>query len=95
MILQAGETVDEPEVLRASLEVLDALDHRGFFTLNWLRIDEGLRLSSLRPVPRAVFRSFLQGGIDLLGVAATTKVVAPKVRFIADPTYVSYERLSA
>ena len=95
VILQAGETVDEPEILRASLEVLDALDHRGFFTLNWLCIDEGLRLSSLRPVPRAVFRSFLQGGVDLLGAAATTKVVAPKVRFIADPTYVSYERLSA
>ena len=95
VILQAGETRDEPEVLKASLEALETLDHRGYFTLNWLRFDDGLKLSSLRPVPRAVFRSFLLGGVDLLSVAATTKVVAPGVRLIADPTYVSYERLSA
>jgi len=95
VVLQAGETIDAPEVLGASLEVLDALDHRGFFTLNWLQTDEGLRLSSLRPIPRAVFLSFLRGGVDILRVASTVKVVASGVRFIAAPTYVSYKRLSA
>jgi len=94
-ILQAGETMHSPEVIEASLTVLDVLDHRGFFTLNWLRTDGGLRLSSWRPVPRAVFRSFLQGGVDLLGPAQAVKVAGPGVRFIAAPTYMSYERFSA
>jgi hypothetical protein len=95
VILQAGETIDAPEVLRASLDVLDVLDHRGYFTLNWVQTDEGLRLSSFRPIPRAVFQSFLRGGIDVLGPASAVKVVAGGVRLIAAPTYVSFERLSA
>jgi hypothetical protein len=94
-ILQAGETIDAPQLLRASLEVLDALDHCGYFTLNWVQTDEGLWLSSFRPVPRAIFQSFLRGGVDLLEPASAVKVVAPGVRFIAAPTYVSYERISA
>jgi hypothetical protein len=94
-ILQAGETIDATEVVEASLEVLDALDHRGFFTLNWLRTDEGLKLSSWRPVPRAVFQSFLHGGVDLLAAVSAVEVVVPGVRFIADPNYVSFERLPA
>jgi hypothetical protein len=94
-ILQAGETIDESEVLHASLEVLDALDHHGYFTLNWVQTDEGFRLTSLRPTPRAVFQSFLRGGVDILAPASAVKVVPPGVRFIAAPTYVSYERISA
>jgi hypothetical protein len=94
-ILQAGETIDAPEVLHASLDVLDALDHRGYFTLNWVQINEGLRLTSLRPCPRAVFQSFLRGGVDVLDVASAVKVVAAGVRLIAAPTYVPFERLSA
>jgi hypothetical protein len=95
-ILQAAETIEDAEVLRASIEILDTLDHRDYFTLNWLRTDQGLKLTSLRPVPRAVFRSFLSGGIDLLGEVSSTKVAAPGLRFSAYPTYVPYHpRLSA
>jgi hypothetical protein len=94
-ILQAGETIDDPETLAASLQVLDMLDHRGYFTLNWLRTKEGLKLSSLRPVPRAVFRSFLRADLDLLGEVSELKRAQPGVRFSAYPTYVSYQRLSA
>jgi hypothetical protein len=95
VILQAAETIDAPEVLQASLEVLDTLDHRGCFTLNWLRTDDGLKLSSFRPVPRAIFQSFLRGGVDVLRPAMTVKVVAAGKRLIAAPTYVPYQRLSA
>jgi hypothetical protein len=94
-ILQAGETVDTPDVVAASLEILDALEHRGFFTFNWLRTDSGLRLSSLRPVPRAVFRMFRKSGIDLLDSASATRIVPAGLYMIAAPTYVSYQRLSA
>jgi hypothetical protein len=91
-ILQAGETIDDPEVLAESLHVLDVLDHRGYFTLNWLRTDQGLKLSSLRGVPRAVFRSFLHAGLDLLPEVSAIRVATPGVRFNAYPTYVSYQK---
>jgi len=93
-ILQAGETIDAPELLHASIDILDALDHRGYFTLNWVQTDEGLRLSSFRPIPRAVFQSFLRGGVDILGSVSAVKIVAAGMRLIASPTYVSFERLS-
>jgi hypothetical protein len=92
-ILQAGETVDAPDVVAASLETLDALDHHGFFTMNWLRTSHGLRLSSLRPVPRAVFQMFQREGVDLLENPLGLKLVRAGLRFVAAPTYVSFERL--
>jgi hypothetical protein len=94
-ILQAGETIDAPQLLRASLDALDALDHCGYFTLNWVQSDKGLWLSSFRPVPRAIFQSFLRGGVDVLASASALKVVPPGMRFIAAPTYMSYKRICA
>jgi hypothetical protein len=95
VILQAGETINAGDIAELSLNILDALDHRGFFTLNWLRTSDGPKLSSVRPVPRAVFQTFRRGGVDLLGAASTVKVVPPGLRFIADPTYTSFARLCA
>jgi hypothetical protein len=94
-ILQAAETVDAPDVLAATLEVLDALEYQGFFTLNWLRTVDGLRLSSLRPVPRAIFQMFLRGGVDLMDDPDGVHVVVAGLRMIATPTYVSYRRIEA
>jgi hypothetical protein len=94
-ILQAGETVEAPDVATATLEILDALDHRGFFSLNWLRTTQGLRLSSLRPVPRAVFQMLRRGGVDLLEHSAGTRIAKAGLRMVAMPTYVSYRRLDA
>ena len=91
-ILQAGETVDEPEVLEKSLTILEAIDHRGFFTVNWLITDSGPRLSSFRPVPRAVFQAFRRGAADLMEPAAAVKVAPAGIRFIADPHYAALER---
>lgn len=92
-ILQAAETIDAADVVAASLALLDALDLRGYFTLNWLRSKDGLRLSSLRPVPRAVFRMFRYGGVDLLDDSKGTKLVRAGLRMVATPTYVSFQRL--
>jgi hypothetical protein len=95
VILQAAETIDAPDVVELSLEVLDMLDHRGFFTLNWLRTGDGLRLTSFRPVPRAIFQIFRRAGVDLLAPTSAMKVVPAGLRFIANPHYVSFERLRA
>jgi hypothetical protein len=94
-ILQAAETIDARDVLAATLEVLDALEYQGFFTLNWLRTVDGLRLSSLRPVPRAIFQMFRRGGVDLMDDPDGVHVVVAGLRMIARPTYVSYRRLEA
>jgi hypothetical protein len=93
-ILQAGETVDDPDVTAATLQVLDAIDHQGFFTLNWLRTEYGLKLSSLRPIPRAVFQMFRCGGVNLLNDVPGVKVVRAGLQMIAAPTYVSYRKLT-
>jgi hypothetical protein len=95
VILQAGETIEAGDIAELSLKVLDALDHRGFFTLNWLRTPDGPKLSSLRPVPRAVFQTFRRAGVELLDHVSAVKVVPSGLRFIADPTYTSFVRLPA
>jgi hypothetical protein len=94
-VLQAGETVDAPDVVAASVDILDALNYQGYFTMNWLRTDGGLRLSSMRPVPRAIFQMFRKGGVDLLEAASRLKVVSAGLRMIAVPTYASFQRLRA
>jgi hypothetical protein len=93
-ILQAGETIDAPDVAAATQDILDAIDHKGFFTFNWLRTVQGLRLSSVRSIPRAVFQMFRYGGVDLLDPERKeNKMVRAGLRTIATPTYVSFRRL--
>jgi hypothetical protein len=94
-ILQAAETIDAPDIVAASLEVLDALDHRDFFTINWLLTSDGPRLTSFRPVPKAVFQMYRRAGVDLLEDPTSMRVVRAGLRMIAMPTYISYSRLGA
>jgi hypothetical protein len=63
-VLAAGETVRHERLAGLTLAMLDALDQRGFFTFNWLERDGQVRLTSVRPVPRAVFRTFRRAGWD-------------------------------
>lgn len=94
-VLQAAESVTAPEIETATLRVLDALDHRGWFTLNWLKAGDGLRLSSFRPAPRAIFGMFRRGGVDLLAPCTKVNVVPAGIRIIASPTYVSFSMPAA
>lgn len=94
-ILQAAETIDAPKIVDASGEVLEALEHRGFFTMNWVLTPDGPRLTSFRPVPKAVFQMFQRGGVDLFDEGAGSQVVRAGLRMIAMPTYVSYKGLDA
>jgi hypothetical protein len=94
-ILQAAETINAPDVVAVTLELLDGLHYRDYFSFNWLQVDSGLRLSSLRPVPRAIFQMFRRGGIDLLADPPGVKVLRPGLRMVAAPNYVSFQRLSS
>ena len=92
-VLTAGETVDD-EVLLHTFKALIRLEHRGFFTFNWLKRGSEYRLSSFRPAPRAVFGSLRNAGVDLLfptGLATAP----PGHKFVVDLTYTSYRRLGA
>jgi hypothetical protein len=95
-ILGAGETVRHDVITRLTLAMLDALDQRGFFTFNWLERDGDVRLTSVRPVPRAVFRTFRRAGWDSFAPwRAGVHVAPPGLKFTVDIHYSSYEPLVA
>jgi hypothetical protein len=94
-VLAAAETVCHHRVAELTVAVLEHLDHRGFSTLNWLERDGAVRLSSYRPVPRAVFRTMRQAGLDVFGPPAGIRVARPGLRFTVDIHYSSYQRLPA
>lgn len=89
-IIQAAETIDAPDLVDLSLSVLDSVRHEGFFTLNWLETENGYRLSSVRPVPRAVFATFRRAGLDMLAEPTVTQACPGGFRFISWPHYSSY-----
>lgn len=93
VILQAAETVAEPQLVERSLAIASALNLDGFCTLNWVMTNEGTRLTSVRPVPRAAFVTFRRGGLDPLAPPAGHSVLAPGLRLNAQPHYASYRTL--
>ncbi|MBF0612857.1 MAG: hypothetical protein HQL55_17185 [Magnetococcales bacterium] len=95
VILQSAETMVDPTVVDQSLAILDALDYRGFFALNWIAVGDGRRmLTSFRPVPRAAFGLLRHAGADLLIPAPGITIASAGFRMIADPTYTTYRGLT-
>jgi hypothetical protein len=94
-LVQAAESATLPELLSQSLAMLAALSWHGWFTMNWLVGEGGPRLSSIRPVPKAVFRCFREGGIDLLRAPAGTQVLRAGLRMVATPHYAEFKWLAA
>jgi hypothetical protein len=102
-VLAAGETVRHERLVDLTLAMLDALDQRGFFTFNWLERDGQVRLTSVRPVPRAVFRTFRLAGWDSFAPMngdtpcspAGVRVAPPGLKFTVDIHYSSYQPLVA
>lgn len=96
-VLGAGQTIQHPKVAELSIAMLEALDHRGFFTFNWLEMADQVRLSSFRPVPRAVFRTFRRAGFDPFAPVAPlgVRLVPADLRFVVDITYTSYQPLAS
>ena len=95
VILQAAETISDAQLVERSAAIASALHLDGFCTMNWVLTDAGARLTSLRPVPRAVFVTFRRGGIDPLATAIGIAVLPPGLRLNAQPHYASYQPLPA
>lgn len=93
-VLQVGESIEDSEISKYSAAALDALAHVGYFTLNWLRTDTAVWLSSLRLVPREVQGTMRQGGVDCLAPGGEAMSLRPGHRFIVESHYSSYRRLS-
>jgi hypothetical protein len=89
--LMAGESVKDVEIERRSRAILDALDHVGFFSMNWVTDSDGRTwCTSFRPVPRAAFQLFRAGGVDLLQDPAGQVTVDANHRFVVDHHYARY-----
>jgi hypothetical protein len=94
-VIAAAETLAQPRLIDLCCDVLDHLDHRGWFTMNWLERDGAFRLSSVRPVPCATFAAMRRAGLDsLLRAPQGRRVARPNVRMIADNHYSTYKPLS-
>ena len=93
-LLVAGETVFDLEVLNTSIEMLDFLDHIGFFTFTWIQKNKQHFLSSFRPIPRAVFQTLKLAGVDFLTLKENEVLLAKAgMKFVVDIHYSSYQRL--
>jgi hypothetical protein len=91
--LVAGESVDDEDLVGMALAILHHLDHRGFFSMNWIYDSRGVAyLTSIRPVPRALFGLFGKGGLDLLQPEPTDGVLREGLRFVVEYHYSSYQK---
>jgi hypothetical protein len=94
-VVQAAETVDWPEVAEASARALDALDDRGMFSMNWIDAGGEAKLTSFRPVPRAVAGLLRRSGLSLLDRPERLIVAAAGLRSIGRVNYSSYSAVDA
>ncbi|MCI0380650.1 MAG: hypothetical protein L0215_23950 [Gemmataceae bacterium] len=95
-VLAAGETFAHAALTQLTLAMLETLQHCGFFTLNWLVREEAFRLSSIRPAPRAVFRTLRRAGLEVLEPeSAGVQLARPGLKFAVDIHYSSYHPLDA
>jgi hypothetical protein len=95
VILQAVESIADAPLAARSIAAATALGVDGFCTMNWVMTDDGIRLTSARPIPRAVFGTFRRGGIDLLAPSSGTSMLPAGLRLNAQPHYASYQALEA
>lgn len=93
-VLIAGETVEVSIVIDTTLTMLEALEHEGFVSLNWLSVDDRWLLSSCRPVPRAGLCSLLRSGVDCLSMDGKDICVARGgQKFVAEIHYSNYKQI--
>lgn len=92
--LMAGETIQNDSIGAYSKDILETLDHTGFFSMNWILRDNRPLLTSFRPLPRSVIGCLLKAGVDCLDLPDENLVVARAgVRFSMEFHYSSYEIL--
>jgi hypothetical protein len=94
-VIQAARTVERADLVALSLDALDALAYTGWFSLNWIEMQDRTRLASFRPVPHAGLLTLRQAGADLLEEPKGVTVASPNHGFMAYPHYASYKRIGA
>ena len=90
--LIAAESIEDAPLAETARAMLRLLGLRGHFTFTFMReaqTDRAL-LTSLRPVPRALFQLFQAGGIDLLEPARAPSTLCPGLRMAVEYHYSSY-----
>jgi hypothetical protein len=93
-MLLAGETIASATLIEQATTILEWLDHRGWFSMNWVVEDGRTILTSIRPVPRAVFQAMRHAGADLLAEPALPlRVARAGVKFVAEQHYSEYREL--
>lgn len=92
-VFQAGESVDDAEIMEMTEAALAALGEPGYFSLNWVRTPGALQLTSIRRVPREVLGTLRRGGVDVLAPGDEGRRLAAGRRFIVENHYSSYRRL--
>jgi hypothetical protein len=93
--ITAGETIADERIADLSRQMLSFMDHRGFFTFNWIVSADGSpTLTSFRPIPRAVFGTLRKAGVDLLDPSGDA-VAKPGAKFVVDLTYTPYRAPAA
>lgn len=91
--LLAAESIMNEKLIDWTLMLLNAIDHCGFFNFNWLQQKNTFYLSSFRPVPKAIFNTFINSGIDLLNSNESIKILPAGKKFISSIHYTSYRAL--
>jgi len=95
-MLVAAESLSDPGLVDRVVAIVDHLDHRGFFSMNWIAQGDRLLLTSMRPIPRAVLQALRHGGADVLIEPVTPLVVTrPAIKLVARQHYAQYRRLAA
>lgn len=89
-LITAAETVEAASLVELSLAMLERLAHSGWFSMKWLLVDDGYKLVSVRPVPKATFQVMRRAGLNPLAAPTRVTVARPGHRFIADNWYSSY-----
>jgi hypothetical protein len=93
-LVTAGETVEDRAIFELAIRMLETVDHFGWFSMKWLRVDGAPMLCSFRPLASAVLQTMRRGGLDtLLNRPKERRIANAGIRFIADNTYTSYEVL--
>ncbi|MBX9678514.1 MAG: hypothetical protein K2X38_07100 [Gemmataceae bacterium] len=93
--ITAGETIADERIADLTRRMLAFMDHRGFFTFNWIAASDGSpTLTSFRPIPRAVFGTLKNAGADLLDPSGDA-IAKPGLKFVVDLTYTPYRTPAA
>jgi hypothetical protein len=91
--LVACETVWDESLNALAQKLLNSLCYVGFFSITLIRGDFGTRITSFRPIPKAVFGTMRAGGVSLLDYSSGIRIAKAGLKLIGDIHYSSYRTI--